>query len=214
MRPWCGAGRARQCCNLPPPVLHYYCLALCAIPTRRAKKPKKAAEAPVGGKPADLEAAAELAQGAGAGEAEQQQQEAQQEAEQEAEEQCQQLRAGSEGVSAEASPHAHAAAVAAEEDGISAGDGALDVAEYELGEDEWEGTPATPLGEGEEDEATAALQVGWLAGGELWACVTAAPGRWFDRHACVCVAFLLTMPPDSMLPALPTWAPCRPRCSS
>lgn len=186
MGPWGWAGRARQFRNLPLPASHYVLLASCAIPTRRAKKPKKGAAAPAGGQHADLEAAAEeaaaeLAQGAAAGEAEQQQQDAQQEAE----EQCQQPREGSEGASAEASPHAHAAAAAAEEDKPSAGDGALGVAEYELGEGEWEGTPATPLGEGEEDEATAALQVGWLAEGELWACVIAAPGGWLDRHACL-----------------------------
>ncbi|PRW57364.1 Kinesin KIF19 [Chlorella sorokiniana] len=120
----------------------------------KAKKAKKAAAAPAAaGKQADLEAAAEAGEDA-AGEPDQQQQDDEQAAQQEGEEQIQQLRAGSEEASVEPSPLGVAAT--AEEGGPAAAP--ADVAEYELGEGEWEGTPATPLGDGEEDEATAALQ--------------------------------------------------------
>ncbi len=105
-----------------------------------------------------MDAAADPAEGAG-GEAEQQQVD-EQAVQQEAGEQHQQLQEASEEVSAQPSPHGNGAAA---EDEPAAAE-AADVAEYELGEGEWEGTPTTPLGDAD-DEATAALQVGLLAGG-------------------------------------------------
>ena len=84
---------------------------------------------------------------------------------------------------------------------------AAEVAEYELGEAEWEGTPATPLGHGEEDEATAALQVGRPAGSRLVLQYACWPGSWgYTRAKGSCHTFCL--PGRQILAATP--AACLP----
>ena len=114
---------------------------------RRAKKPKSGAAPLPASQPAGLAAIPEAAEAAD--EADPQQQP---DADMEQQEQEQQAVGEEQAAAAEAAAMSPAAAADA------------DVAEYELGEGGCEGTPTTPLGE--EDEATAALQVGqgmgWL----------------------------------------------------
>lgn len=124
-------------------------MAVLSPPACRAKKAKKGA-VPRGKPEAGQleEAAAEAAADEGA--------EGQQPEEDEAAAAAEEREGTSSPLQA-ASPAAGGAAAAAA--GVAAAEGADDVAEYELGEGDFAGTPTTPMDE--DDEAVVALQVRW-----------------------------------------------------